>query len=230
MIYDLADKYFMNDFTNQIAHILNNRKNQNKLKIFDIGCFVGNFSRNLKKKLKKEADFFLFDPNPNLKIVDFEYNKLAMSNKIGTKTFHLNTFFPSAGSGLNTIARDDWLWNITRKLITGGIGKKFSSFDVSTDTLDNFCLKNNLEEIDILKIDTEGSEMEVFEGGKNILKKTRIIQVEVLDTKKNFNIKYIKIKKFLEENYNFKKVIEKNIWSAGTLSNMKVVDLMFVKD
>ncbi len=69
----------MNDFTDVISNIINKNKQQN-LKIFDIGCFQGNFSRNLKNKLNLEAEFFLFDANPNLKIEDFEYTKLAFSN------------------------------------------------------------------------------------------------------------------------------------------------------
>ena len=40
-----------------------------------------------------------------------------------------------------------------------------------------------------MKIDTEGSELEVLEGAKNI-KKTNIILIEVLDERKNFKKKY----------------------------------------
>ena len=50
MIYKYLDKYLMNDFTDEIAQIVS-KKNNNNLTIFDVGCFLGNFSRNLKKKL-----------------------------------------------------------------------------------------------------------------------------------------------------------------------------------
>ena len=33
----------------------------------------------------------------------------------------------------------------------------------------------------------------------------------------------------LEKNYNFKKVFRKNIWSLGTLSNMRAEDIIFFK-
>ena len=49
MLYRLLDKYLMNDFTNLIIEHLN-QKNRETITIFDIGCFQGNFSRNLKKK------------------------------------------------------------------------------------------------------------------------------------------------------------------------------------
>jgi len=93
--------------------------------------------------------------------------------------------------------------------------------------LDNYCQKNKIKKIDVLKIDTEGSEMEVLEGAKNILKNTNILLTEVLNTKKDFEKKYIEIIDFLEKKHNFKKVSEKKIRSLETLSNMRAMDLMF---
>ena len=65
----------------------------------------------------------------------------------------------------------DQLWNFTRKLVTGNLKKQWNSFDVNTDTIDNYCKDNDIDCIDILKIDTEGSEIEVLEGAKNMLNK-----------------------------------------------------------
>ena len=56
----------------------------------------------------------------------------------------------------------DKLWNFTRKLVTGNLKKQWNSFDVNTDTIDNYCKDNDIDCIDILKIDTEGSEIEVL--------------------------------------------------------------------
>ena len=228
MIYNLVDKFLMNDFTKYIAEEIN-KGDETDISIFDLGCFQGNFSRSLKKKLNQQAKYFLFDPNPNLVLKDFDINRLAFSDIKGNQDYHLNNFFPASGSSLNKITKDDKLWNFTRKLVTGNIKKSFSSFSVKTNTLDNFCEENNIKKISVLKIDTEGSEMKVLNGGKNILQKTQIILVEILDTKKNFNQKYLDVNNLLENNYKFKNVKEKNIWSLGTLSNMKAVDALFIK-
>ena len=218
----------MNDFTKYIAEEIN-KGDKTDINIFDVGCFQGNFSRSLKEKLNQQAKYFLFDPNPNLVLKDFDINRLAFSDIKGNQDYHLNNFFPASGSSLNKITKDDKLWNFTRKLVTGNIKKSFSSFSVKTNTLDNFCEENNIKKISVLKIDTEGSEMKVLNGGKNILQKTQIILVEILDTKKNFNQKYLDVNNLLENNYKFKNVKEKNIWSLGTLSNMKAVDALFIK-
>ena len=49
LIYKLVDKFLMNDFTRIISELVDKSSKQ-KLNIFDIGCFNGNFSRNLKEK------------------------------------------------------------------------------------------------------------------------------------------------------------------------------------
>ena len=50
-------------------------------------------------------------------------------------------------------------------------------------------MKNNVDKIDILKIDTEGSEIEILEGAKLMLNKTQIIVLEVLDEKNKYREK-----------------------------------------
>ena len=228
MLYDLVDKFLMNDFTKIISDILNKQK-KDYLTIFDVGCFQGNFSRNLKKKIGKKHNFYLFDANPNLDIKDFDYTKLAFSDGEGFKKFYLNRFFPASGSSLKTIVLEDKLWNFTRQLITGKFGKQYDILEVKTESIDNFCSRKNIENIDVLKIDTEGTEFEVLIGAKNILSKTDIILIEVLDQKKIFKQKCNEIINFLEKR-NFKKILQKNMWSLGTLSNMSAVDMLFKKN
>ncbi len=47
-------------------------------------------------------------------------------------------------------------------------------------TLDNYCLNNNITEIDFLKIDSEGYESEIFNGAKSVFEniKPKFIQIE----------------------------------------------------
>ena len=196
MIYKLVDKFLMNDFTPIISEIIN-KQNKSDINVFDIGCFQGNFSRNLREHIKIKANFFLFDANPNLKIKDFEYTKLAFSNEKGTRDFHLNTFFPASGSSLKKIILEDKLWNFTRKLITGNLGKKFETFKVQSDTLDNYCKDNQIEKLIFLRLI-----LKVLNGHfavQNILKNRRVL-VEVMDKKNKFKDKYNDIIEILTKN------------------------------
>jgi hypothetical protein len=140
-LYNFIDHYFQNSFTNEICRIINNSKINKKINIFDIGSYLGNFSREIKKKISKKANFYLFDPNPYIKLNDFNYNCLGISNRISKKNYYYNSFFPSSGSGFNKIAMNDFFWSLSRKLMTFNIFKKFIKFKVQTITLDNFCKK-----------------------------------------------------------------------------------------
>jgi len=115
---------------------------------------------------------------------------------------------------------------MSRKLITFNIFKKFSKFKVYTDTLDNFCKK--ISKIDILKIDTEGHELEVLKGGKNILHNTNIIQIEIMEKKKYFEKKFKKVNDFLKK-YNFEIIKKKKIWSVSLFSNIEAIDVLYSK-
>ena len=225
ILYNLVDKFLMRDFSDELVNLLNSKKPI----IFDVGCFVGNFSRNLKKKLNlKNKNFYLFDANPNLKIKDFKYNNLVFSDKIQKRNFYLNEFFPSSGSSLKKDTKNDLKWNYTRKLITLSPNKGFKILKVKTNTIDNFCKKNKIIKIDILKIDVEGSELEVLKGSKKILNKTHLIQLEIYQNKKNFIKIEKKITKLLKK-YNFYKIREKKIWSVSLFSNLIGKDVLFIK-
>ena len=45
---------------------------------------------------------------------------------------------------------------------------------VKTTTIDSYCKKNNVESIDILKIDVQGNELKVLHGAKRMLKEKRV--------------------------------------------------------
>ena len=95
ILYNLVDKFLMREFDKEILKNLQSKKPI----VFDIGCFVGNFSRKLRKKLNlTNNNFYLFDANPYLKLRDFKYFNEAFTNKIRVMNFHLNQFFPAAGS------------------------------------------------------------------------------------------------------------------------------------
>ena len=86
---------------------------------------------------------------------------------------------------------------------------------------------NVINEIELLKIDTEGHEFYVLKGGKKILNKTKIIQIEIMDNKKLFKKKFSQINNFLLK-YNFKLLKIKNIWSVSILSNIKAIDALYI--
>ncbi len=229
-MYRFVNRFLMNDFSKDIVENINLK--QNNITVFDIGCYLGSFSRSLQHRLKNkkiEARFMLFDANPNLKMTDFKYHNIVFSDKEEKKAFFINNFFPSSGSSLKNLVVNDKLWNFTRKLVTFNNKKIFSKINVKTETLDNFCKKDGIKLIDVLKIDAEGSEFDILKGAKKSLEITNILQIEVLEKKEKFRTKYESLLDFLETKYNFKVLKKKKVFSTSLFSNLECVDVLLRK-
>ena len=158
----------------------------------------------------------------------FKFYPLAVYSEESTKTYYLNTLFPASGSSIDSFTKNDWLWNLTRRIVTLNFFADYEKKEIKTITLDRFTKDHQINSIDILKIDVEGSELKVLEGSKEILEKTEILLVEICDTKKNFLSKYNDVLFFLKK-YNFKIIKEKKIRSYSILSSQKAVDILFAK-
>jgi len=231
----------MNEIENEI---LVNFDKKNKI-IFDVGCFRGNFTKSLIKsedKLEIESSFFLFDPNPNvkdylntlLKNKKIKYFNLALDNSNTKKKFYLNNFFEPSGSSLKTISRDDKKWTTTRRIFMQIFQpfkkvENFSEINVTTQTLDSFCIEQKIDKIDILKIDTEGNELDILKGAEKLLSKSKIklIYVEISESKEKFDDKEKDVINYLSS-FNFEIKKKYQIKSYSFLSGLKATDNLFI--
>lgn len=233
-IYQIYHWLFSNNTEKIIIKILNNNKKK-ELNIFDIGCYEGNFSKKINDNVKKKINFFFFDPNPTitdkLKNIKFKYKlfNLAIHNTTNKKLgFYLNTKIEASGSSLVKTVKDSKSYNLSRRLFSFSTKKLFKKIQVETMTLDKFVKKEKLTTIDVLKLDTEGNELNILKGAQNALKKTQIIYLEILAKKKIYNIKFNSIKKILHNN-NFNLIYDKKISSSTWFTDIKAHDLIFVK-
>ena len=223
-----------------IASILKKKqilKKDKELKILDIGCYIGNFSKVLNNELKfldLKKSYYLIDPNFNinnkLKTLNFNFKiyNLAIDNSDKIKIFYLNNFFQPSGSSLNKITVNDFFWNFSRKLMTLNFFKNYSKLYIQCQTLDNFTRNNKIKKIDILKFDTEGNELNILLGGKKILKKTSIVYFEILSKKNKFLKKFNKINEIMRNN-NFFLYKKKRIISVSFFSNLIAYDYIYLK-
>ncbi|MDZ4665006.1 MAG: FkbM family methyltransferase [Bacteroidota bacterium] len=152
----------------------------------DIGANIGYYSC-VAKKFNPNIVVYGFEPMPsaskyfknNCIINDFDDIKVhqtALTNFKGEATFHtnINPKFPN---------ETDFLYgdNSLNSDATGIISRV--ELKVKTDTLDNFVADNlkSVQVIDLIKLDTEGTENLVLEGATHVLSKHRpIIMCEVI--------------------------------------------------
>lgn len=162
--------------------------------ILDVGSHIGD-TTELYRKYFSQSKIFCFEPfsescdylkkrfinDSNIKIVE-----TALGSKDETKTLYVSNY-----SNLNSLQRpNERAWGFADE----------KSVDVETITLDQFCLENDIKQIDILKLDVQGSELDVLMGSETLLEKGNIslvyVEWQVVPLYENHQ-KYYKIAEFL---------------------------------
>mgnify|MGYP001566357332 FL=1 len=133
--------------------------------IFDVGARVDIDYIELRPK----AEFHLFEPNP----VFFE----ELKAKVGKQK---NVFLNNCGLG----DKDE---ELPYDPSTQSFLLPVTNPKLPIKTLDWYIKKNNIKQIDFLKIDTEGYDYKVLLGGTEAIKLCRYIQYEHWDNKWQFH-------------------------------------------
>ena len=166
--------YFgINDGVDFDRRVLYSLINENYI-CFDIGANIGETTMNFAR-LAPKGKVFSFEPVPflfqrlktNLELNNFPsvfLNNLAVSDKEEELFFEKPVDNNSAGISLNK-------------------EKSNTSQVVHSTTIDLFVSANNIDKIDFMKIDVEGFEYFVINGGLNTLKKFKPVLFIEIDNK-----------------------------------------------
>ena len=145
--------------------------------VFDVGAHTGEWARHALT-IHPNLAMHCFEPcRDNFKKLVINVaadhvicNDFGLSSTKGERPFFLYKDAP----GLNSLYQrrgleDGWGLEKTEEIET-----------VKLNTLEQYCTERNIEEIDFMKVDVEGHELEVFRGGEEFLKKgrVRVIQFE----------------------------------------------------
>ena len=201
-LLNFIDKYYHQRAINKVLIGLNLHR------VIDIGAHKGEFINSIIS-LKKKVKIYSFEPQSKIfkelknrfkrKKNIFVYN-LAISNI--NKNKKLNISIKTSTSTFSDYNENSY-WKKTKDFLLTGLNKSsiINSEIIQGVTLDKFCKNNNIKNIDLLKIDTEGHEFEVLLGAKNLLKKNvRYILIEFHLSKMYKNYDKNKIEKTLENN------------------------------
>ena len=149
--------------------------------VFDIGANVGKYSLLLRKCFP-EADIYAFEPHPEtfLKLNENTSNQSTQLFNLGfgNQPGELEIFdYKNSGGSSHASLYEE----VISEMREGG---QPASFKVNIDTLNNFLINSNIDQIDLLKIDTEGNELSILEGASEFISqgKINIIQFEFNDT------------------------------------------------
>lgn len=142
--------------------------------IIDIGAHIG-ISILYFKSLFPNSKILAFEPNP----ISFDIlTENIQSN--GLKDITLINKAIHAQEGFSTLYIDNSNeeWNSNSSLLEKSWSGRENTkpIKVNCTRIDSYL--NDIEEIDLLKIDTEGTELEILNSHKNILSKVNSISVE----------------------------------------------------
>lgn len=165
-----------------------------KAVIFDVGANIGNYSSNLAS-IYSNSFIYSFEPN---------VNTFSLLRKNVEK---LKTIIP-INIGLSDIKKEAEIYTYINNLnsehaslykeVLSDLHKdnSITSVKIELDSLDEFCNNYKIDNIDFLKIDTEGNEWDVLKGGIQMINegKIKIIQFE-------FNEMNIMSRVFLKDFY-----------------------------
>jgi len=129
--------------------------------IFDVGANIGQSTIEYKSYFPN-AEVYAFEP------INQTFEELK-SNVNTLQSVYLNKFALSSSSGSKEIYLSaSSLTNSLRNQVCHQ-SKLVDSEVIQTKTLSDYFEEKNLDKIDFLKTDTEGHDLEVLEGGSNLL-------------------------------------------------------------
>ena len=134
----------------------------------DIGAHVGDFTKELYYQFP-ECQIVMIEANkncePHLRLLGKPYEIVALSDKNGTAELHIEDNNP-IGTG-SSLYKENTNWYKEGKTQT-----------VITKRLDD-CNYFDGAPIDFIKLDVQGSELDIIKGGVNTIKNTTFVLAEV---------------------------------------------------
>lgn len=142
--------------------------------IIDVGAYYGHVAKSLNYLFPK-AKIYVFEPvKENCEIIE----KRISSNNVLLAKCGLSDkeeavkFYKYDNPALSSILSVNYDNNKFKS------AKQIDLITIKTDTLDNFFKDKKIKGNVLLKIDTQGTELLVLKGGKNLLRKISIIHLE----------------------------------------------------
>ena len=171
----------MNDGTKKLLKIIKKNKIDCKFTIIEIGAL---------EVSKKEPFYELLDHFPSSKIIGFEIEE-DVCDQMNLKAPNGVEYYPHALGEKNErkklyITQHPMctsLYKPNEKLIrlynNLEVAYLKNETEIETITLDTFADKYNINDVDFIKVDVQGAELDIFKGGKNVLKNVIKIICEV---------------------------------------------------
>lgn len=138
--------------------------------VFDVGANEGEWAKFMLS-LNKNIKLHCFEPSVFTfqKLIENNFPKNVICNNfgLGSRKETKELFIFKNGSGGNSLYRRYGVKQEAQK-----------KEQVALDALENYCREKKIKEVDFIKIDTEGHELEVLKGMKGLLEENRVKMIQ----------------------------------------------------
>lgn len=135
--------------------------------VIDVGANIGCWSKYCLS-IRQDLSMHLFEPSKFTfnRLNENEWpNNVALNHcGLGEKEGILTLNVVGEGAGMNSIYQRHGIKSIEIS----------STEEIQIMPLDMYCANNDIESVDLLKVDVEGHELSVFEGAREMLSRKRI--------------------------------------------------------
>jgi FkbM family methyltransferase len=136
--------------------------------IYDIGASNGNWSRNIKQNVLPEANMYLFEAN-SIHIADLLRTGFSVFvgtalSKPGVKEV---TFYTGGTTTGDSYYKENTKWY-----------NDAQSFTLPCKTLDEVVVEQGIPRPDFIKMDTQGSEVDILDGATITLQTAKLVYLE----------------------------------------------------
>jgi FkbM family methyltransferase len=182
----------------------------------DIGAHVGDFSTIVKRNFP-QCNIIMVEANPfceeHLKKLNIDYEILGLSSQKGTAELFIENS-NKLGTGASLYKENtDWYGEEKIKKVT-----------VELDTLDNKNYFSN-ELIDLVKMDVQGSELDILLGGRKTIKRSKYVLMEVSLVQYNIGAPLMDtlVEKMKEYEFRIENILNYNKLNNGQIFQMDIL-------
>lgn len=140
--------------------------------LFDVGANIGNYTKLLAEHFP-DGEIFAFEPSPET------FRALRENCPPSVRPFNLGFGERAGKTTLYTNKSNRTIASVYPRKLSGkhALGE---TEEITMGTIDNFCERENISKIDLLKLDVEGHELQCLRGAQRMLSenKIRFIQFE----------------------------------------------------
>lgn len=176
--------------------------------VFDVGANIGNYTKAVRAK--NSCEIYSFEPN-------IPTAQQLLQNTNNLEKVKIFEFGFSDKSGKTEIYERDKEGcsshaTLYREVISDSYQSDMKHTTISLSTLDEFCEKERISKISLLKIDTEGNEYKILLGASNLLSKNAIDIIHF-----EFNVMNISSRVFFKDffkiltNYNLYRLLPNSL-------------------